>query len=184
MKEFNIKVKTSEEDVANAIVNDLSRYECNYQIGKDDKMPEYNFNYQSIPYTKLFETRNRTPDQYKKDITYFNYIGNVLTAYGLSSKHKGYKYCVECIRLMNIYGLDSYSMVKDVYPVVSSWYEVSPSSIEHNIRNAINNSWKRCNEENALNKENNCINMFKRKPTNIVFLKHIAKVTNYLIYDA
>lgn len=181
MKELILKVSTRDENIAGEIMKELAKYDCNYNIVKEESSNKYTYMYQNLPYTRLGDITNRTNEQYRKDMNYYNSVGNILLSYGIKSNHKGFKYAIECIRLMNTYGIDNYSMTEDVYPVVSKWYNVTATSVEHNIRNAINNSWQNYSEDTSHYCD---MKVFSRRPTNRKFLKHIAKITSYLIAES
>ena len=181
MKELILRVSVKNEEIAGAIMNDLANYDCNYNIVKEESSNKYTYMYQNLPYTRLGDISNRTNEQYRKDMHYYNSVGNILLSYGIKSNHIGFKYAIECIRLMNTYGIDNYSMTEDVYPVVSKWYNVTATSVEHGIRNAINNSWEKLNDDSSYYSD---MKVFTRKPTNRKFLKHIAKISSYLIAES
>ena len=178
MTEFVIRVSVKNEDDVSSLLNDINKYDCKYNIEKDDSKDKYNFMYKELPYGKLGEKYGRTKEEYQKDLKYYDAVSKLLESYGMDSNYKGFKYSVECIRLINAYGIESYTMDFDVYPLVSKWYNVTPQSIEHNIRNAINNSWR---DYESGKRPDSLISIFNRKPTNIKFLKHIAKTTNSFI---
>ena len=181
MKEFILRVSTRNEHIAGEIMNELEKFDCNYNIVKDDTSNKYSYMYQNLPYTRLGDISNRTNEQYRKDMNYYNSVGNILLSYGIKSNHIGFKYAIECIRLINTYGIDNYSMAEDIYPVISKWYNVTSTSVEHSIRNAINNSWDKHIEDSSYNSD---MKVFNKKPTNRKFLKHIAKISSYLIAES
>lgn len=177
-KEYYINVCTSNAETATVIADILSKYDCKYSLGQEDKQIDYDHKYKEFPYTKLGEKTGRTKDEFKKDLDYYNKVSKILKGFGLTPTHLGFKYSIECVRLMNNYGMESYTMDEDVYPLIAQWYQVTPSAVEHNIRNAINHAWDNAHEEElAIDSE---ITGFKKKPTNVKFLKHIARLTTYL----
>jgi len=182
MRAYTINISTHRPEIVPDIMVALSKYDCDIRIEQQEAKKKYPFSYADLSFLKLGEKKGRTPLQYKNEMKLFQHAGLVLNNFGISCKHKGYVYAVECIRLINTYGMDDYSMDSDVYPVVGEWYGVSPNSIEHNIRNAINIAWeKACDRDDFTS----CpIAHFSKKPSNIKFLKHVAKITNYSLCDA
>lgn len=181
MKTYNINIVLYNRDDLTEIINDLSKYECAIHIDKNNSGMNYAQEFTEHSYQKLGEGC-KSEVEYIADMDFYKNTSKILQEYGLSPKHKGFSYAIECIRLMNTYGMDVYTMDSDVYPVISKMYNVAPSSIEHNIRNAINISWVNLQKYNE--NDNNKINQFKKKPTNIKFLKHIAELTKYASIDA
>lgn len=176
MKEYYLTVKAKDQNVIYDIMQDLSSYNCDMHLDKTDASKMYVFDFNETSYMKLGERIGRTSSEYKKDMQYFNFVSNILDAYGILSTHKGFRYAIECVRLMNTYGLENYTMENDVYPIVSRWYDTSPNSIEHNIRNAITNAWER-NVSSENPEEKNEMVFFRTKPSNVKFLKHISRLT-------
>lgn len=182
MKEIWIRVKAEKENIISDILTDLSRYECDFHLDKHDRYMRYPFAYNEISYTRLGEKAGRSPEEYRKDMLFYGHASNALSSYGLSPRHKGFKYAIECIRLIIIYGIDDFTMSKDVYPMISKWYNVSENSIEHDVRNAIGQAWLESQNTDIEHKSNMAI--FAKRPSNTRFLKHLAKITNYSLCDA
>jgi len=182
MKSYSINISTRKADIVPDIMVALAKYDCDIKIEKQSSPREYPFTYADLSLLKLGEKKGRSPEQYKSEMKLFKHAGLVLNNFGISSKHKGFVYAVECIRLINTYGMDDFKMDSDVYPIVGEWYGVTPNSVEHNIRNAINIAWDKAMSRGDFEKAP--ISFFQKKPTNIKFLKHVAKVTNYSLYDA
>ena len=175
-------MSADDEKIIPEIIKDLSKYDCDYVVDKHDELnAKYTYVYDEVPLMKLGERNGKSVKEYKNDMSFYNSAGKALISYGISPDHKGFRYAIESIRLLLVYGNDEYRMDHDVYPVISEWYNVSPGSVEHNIRNSIGNAWKR----NFYNTEvKNNMSIFAEKPSNIKFLRHLAKITNYNLYDA
>lgn len=182
MKEFTLSVSTKKKDTMLEIIKDISQYDCEIKISKEEEELPYSFNFSETAYHKLGEKRGRTVDEYKRDLDLYNYLSKVLKEYGISEKHKGFRFAIECIRLIHMYGVEKYTLDADVYPIVSKWYDVTQSCIEHNIRNAISTSWNH-NKDKKID-EKNKMSSFDEKPTNLKFLRHVADRTNYAIINA
>ena len=180
MKTYNINIVLSNSNDLTEIINDLSKYECAIHIDKNISSNNYTQGFSEYSYQKLGEGC-KSENEYMADMDFYKNTSKLLQEYGLSPKHKGFSYAIECIRLMNTYGMDIYTMDSDVYPVISKLYNVAPSSIEHNIRNAINNSWN--NHRESTENDDNKIKEFNKKPTNIKFLKHISELIKYSSID-
>ena len=181
MKEIELKVTTPNDEIAGDIMKMLATFNCNYSIVKDDKSRNYSYLINDIPYSRLCDIKGKTNKQYRKDMDTYKSVGNILLSFGIKSSQLGFKYIIESIRLINIYGMNNYSLSEDVYPVISKWYNVSPTSIEHNIRNSINSSWDRYVEDSQQRCGMSC---FLRRPTNLKFLDHIARISSYLVAES
>ncbi len=181
MKEIVLKVSVKNEDIAGDIMKCLGEYDCEYSIWKEDVSNSYSFMINDIPYTRLGDVKSRTNKEYRKDMELYKNVSKILSSFGIKSTQLGFKYIIESIRLINIYGLYNYSLSEDVYPVISKWYNVSTSSVEHNIRNSIESSWKRYTEDSH---QKSGMSFFLRKPTNLKFLDHIAKISTYLVAES
>ena len=181
MKEIVLKVSTRSEEIAANIMKCLAEYDCKYNIVKDDVSKNYTYLINDIPYTRLGDINTRTNSQYKKDMKFYKNVGNILLSFGIKSTQLGFKYIIESIRLINIYGFNNFSLTEDVYPVISRWYDVSSSSVEHNIRNSIDSSWNRYIKDIHAKTGMSC---FLTRPTNMKFLDHIAKISSYLVADS
>lgn len=181
MKELVLKVTTKSEDVASEIMKDLRKYNCDYNLVKENvrKKGLYEFSYKTP--IKLSEKDRVSKKEDKDNMNYYKSVGNLLLLYGIPSHQLGFKYLIECVRLMNSFGLDNYSLQTDIYPLVAEWYDASPASIEHNIRNSINYAWNLFVKGDVIN---NNMRYFKIKPTNLKFLKHIAKITSTHIAES
>lgn len=178
MKEIELKVVANSEEVASRIMKDLAKYNCNYSLVKEEMSMKYTQLYDKLPFSRLGDVTIRSNSEYKKDMKYYEGVGKILSSYGLLPTQKGYKYSIECIRLINLYGLDNFSMKDDVYPVISNWYKVSQTSVEHNIRNAIYWAWSKWEENIDLSSN---MKHFKSRPSNVKFLKHIAKISSNIV---
>ena len=181
MKEIVLKVSAKNEEIAGDIMKCLANYDCQYNIVKEDVSKNYTYMIKDIPYTRLGDVNTRTNRQYRKDMDFYKSVGNILLSFGIKSTQLGFKYIIESIRLINIYGLNNYSLSEDVYPVISKWYDVSSSSVEHNIRNSIDSSWSRYVQGEQIKCGMSC---FLKRPTNLKFLDHIAKISAYLVADS
>lgn len=181
MKEIELKVTTPNDEIAGDIMKMLATFNCNYSIVKDDKSRNYSYLINDIPYSRLCDIKGKSNKQYRRDMDTYKSVGNILLSFGISSSKLGFNYIIECIRLINIYGLYNFKLSEDVYPVISKWYDVSSSSIEHSIRNAIEAAWDRYIEERPISSG---MNYFLKRPTNRIFLNHIARISSYLVADS
>ena len=179
MKEYYLTIKSRDLKIVNEIMNELSLYDCEMHLDKRNCDTMYNFSFNESSGHRLAESVGRTKYDTSRDMNFYNFVANILEGFGLSREHKGFKYAIECVRLINTYGLGNYTMEKDIYPVVSSWYNTNIRSVEHNIRNAIDFSWKKHEQSNSNSDSE--IKMFKSKPSNVKFLNHISKLT-FLAY--
>lgn len=182
MKEYSINVVTKDDEVVSGIMRALSAFDCDIHVDKTDRAKRYPSKYDSISFSRLGEKDGRKPSDYKKDMVFFKHASAALESYGLSSKHKGFRYAIECIRLIIVYGTDTYSLNKDVYPIVADWYMVTPACVEHNVRNAIICAWDRTRD--CAQEYQSKMAIFASRPTNYKFLDHLAKITDYSLMDA
>lgn len=179
MKEYCLTIKSKDLKIVNEIMNELSLYDCEMHLDKRETDRLYNFTFNEMSGHRLAESVGRTRLDASRDMSFYNFVANILEGFGLNKDHKGFKYAIECVRLINTYGLGNYTMEKDIYPAVSSWYNTNVRSVEHNIRNAIDFSWKKYLEnEDFIDSE---IKTFSSKPSNVKFLNHISKLT-FLAY--
>lgn len=179
MKEYYLNIKVDDVETINNIMHDLSYYNCDIHMDKKDPSKIYTFEFNHNSYNRLGERKGRTTEEFKNDMNYFNYVSKILEAFGISYTQKGFRYIVECVRLMNTFGLENYTMEKDVYPIVSKWYGTNVSSIEHNIRNAISCAWDK--NKDVTDSEKSQMRFFEKRPSNVKFLKHICRLT-FLAY--
>lgn len=179
MKEYYLTIKSNEISVVNKIIKSISSYDCEIHLDNKDSEKSYDFRYNELSNHKLCESVGRSDLDTSRDMNFYNFVSKILEEYGLSKEHKGFKYAIECIRLINTYGLGNYTMEKDIYPAVSSWYNTSICSVEHNIRNAISFSWD--NYVNSESENESEMKNFARKPSNSRFLGHISRLT-FLAY--
>lgn len=68
-------------------------------------------------------------------------ISNMLLSLGLSSKHRGYAYLCDAIRLCA--ENQFLSATKELYPAVAQLHGVTPAQVERSIRTAINSAYRR-----------------------------------------
>lgn len=181
MKELVLKVTTKNEDVAAKIIKDLKKYNCDYKLVKEDKPNNGFYTYSNYLPSRLSEKDNVSKKEYNSNMKYYRSVGNILLLYGIPSHQLGFKYLIECVRLMNSYGIDNYSLGNDIYPLVAEWYNTSSTSVEHNIRNSINYAWSMFQRGDVIN---NDMKYFKIKPTNLKFLRHIVKITSLNIAES
>ena len=181
MKELVLKIKTKDDSTACNIMYDLSKYDCDYNLVKEDKNASYSPMYKDLPYARLGDNIYRTNIQYRKDMEYYRSLTDVLMEFGLPNNQIGFKYIIESVRLINTYGMEGFSLNKDIYPIIAKWYLVSTNSVEHNIRNCINCGW--FNYQNNPHLHND-MEIFDKKPTNMKFLKYVAKISAYVIAEA
>lgn len=183
MDTYSLTIRTLDNDMMMKMVSELAKYECNISIEKNAENKHYTFNYEETSYQRLGEKKGRTLEEFKEDQKFFDYISSVLKSYGLNDKYRGFRYIIECIRIMHIYADDVYSLGLDIYPIVSNWYKVSQSSVEHDIRNTISESWKNYQFEidNGI-KPSTKMTEFDKKPTNLKFLRHVSNITHSKIY--
>ena len=182
MKNLNISLMPTSEDQAEEIIRLLSKFDCEITINRSDVPQKYVFGCNDVSFSKLGERVGRTPEEYQRDMDYFDTISEILNKFGLSPNHKGFRYAIEGIRLITTYGLDDFNMNNDIYPIIAKWYGVSETSVEHNIRNSISAAWDRM--ITSPEKYRSSISVFMNKPTNVKFLKYIARMTNYSFNDA
>lgn len=177
MGELVFLVSAKNYDIANQLLNDLSNYDCKYQL-IDSESSGYEYN--DIFSSKVNDITDINKHKYKADVKQSNRIGNILSSYGLSSTNLGFTYAIDAIKLMNAYGINNYSMTADIYPGVADLHKVTSMSVEHNIRNSIYKAWT--SFENG-DLDNAGISLFKRRPSNKKFLEHIAKKSNYIMAE-
>lgn len=180
MKELVLRVTAKNEDVAVKIMKDLKKYNCDYNLVKENVNKGFYGTKYNIPIS-LNEKDNVTKKEKNQNIEYYRSVGKILLLYGIPSHQLGFKYLIECVRLMNSFGIDNYSLQNDIYPLVAEWYNVSNTSIEHNIRNSINYAWDMFQKGDVVS---NDMKYFRIRPTNLKFLRHIAKITSLNIADA
>ena len=177
MSELVFLVKAENYDTANKLLQDLSKFNCKYQL-IDDVGEGYLFEEKMV--SKVSDITEKRKHFNKAELKQHNRIGNILSSYGLSSTNLGYSYAIDAIKLINAYGINNYSMMSDIYPGVADIYNVTPMSVEHNIRNSIYKAWNAF--QDGYN-DNTGIAQFRKRPTNKKFLEHIAKKSNYVIAD-
>ena len=184
MKEYYLSIKTKDIDTINNIMSDLSIYDCDMHLDKieNKNFANYTYKQREVAGHKIGEKVGKTLSEYKNDLNFYNCVGAILDSFGINKEHKGYRYSVECVRLMNTYGSGNFTMKKDIYPTVSQWYNTIPSTIEHNIRNAIDSSWKENSELPSFRQ--NEMKTFAKKPSNMKFLSHICRLTFMIYIDA
>lgn len=92
---------------------------------------------------------------------------------GVPRKLSGYRYLITGVLL---YEKEPFQLVtKDVYPVIAKKYQTTPSGVERSMRNAIEATCARCNNENMYKLFGNTILTERRKPTNAEFLAICAE---------
>lgn len=181
MKELVLRVTTKSEDVIGQIIKDLRKYNCDYNLVKESVRKNGYYEIKDYMPTQLCDNDTVSNSESKTYMKYYRSVGKILLLYGIPSHQLGFKYIIECVRLMNSLGLDNYSLQNDVYPLIAEWYEVSATSVEHNIRNSINYAWNLFMNGDVVN---NDMKYFKMKPTNLKFLRHVAKITSINIADS
>lgn len=97
-------------------------------------------------------------------------VTNTLRTLGVPAHLKGYHYLRSAIMI----GLEDHSVIgqvtKILYPVIAEEYKTTASSVERNIRHAIEATWDRGNDDVLLSYFGNTVNAKSGKPTNSEFI--------------
>ena len=97
-------------------------------------------------------------------------IAMVVRQLGVTSRHKGYFYLIEAVKIKMEMDDHPTLITKDIYPFVARKFHTSESSIEHGIWLVSKNCWKNHREE--LEKMSDI--HLKESPTNTVLLDILA----------
>lgn len=101
---------------------------------------------------------------------------SLLTQIGIQPNLKGYQYLRTAIEMCMKDRSELDGITKRLYPKVAKQYYVDSSRVEHAIRHAISNAWKK--EDHLMREKLFGYSMgAKSKPTNAAF---IATITDYL----
>ena len=105
-------------------------------------------------------------------------IISILHELGIPSHIKGYQYIKEGIEM--IYHQPSFmtSITKNLYPELARRFRVSTTSVERNIRHAIELGWSRANWDYMEELFGYSIDTEKSKPTNSEFITTIVDKIN------
>ena len=89
----------------------------------------------------------------------------------------GYKYIKEAMFYMANDPEGCKPLSKVLYPLIAAEFRTTSNKVERDIRNAIENAWKKIGnlDENII-KENNMLKMFEKKPTNSQFISALTNL--------
>lgn len=163
-----IDLINKENNVIALLLNELKK--LNKHISTNTKMSEliknngiflYGFN----PASKV------EPDAYKKYVSFINAITHILEEFDINKRNTGYAYIVDSVMLIIDQNRMDLSMLNDIYPYIKIKYRLnSISSVEHNIRNAINSAYNRCMNGKITSRMID----YLHKPTNKDFIFTVA----------
>ena len=175
MDEYTIRVSVPDKITAAKVIKSISGYDCQFTMEKNDETEKYPLSNIDAVYSRLSEPNALVLPANVDEVQFYRNVTGIIERFGISPKHKGFMYSIECVKLIMAYGMKDYKMDIDIYPVVSEIYDVSANSVEHNIRNAITQAWCNYNSKDA----HTDMGVFTKRPTNIRFLKYIASITTY-----
>ena len=101
-------------------------------------------------------------------------ITKTLHELGIPSHVKGYQYIKEGIFLIYNYPEMTKDITKELYPMIAHKYDSKATSVERDIRHAIEISWNRGDWELMESIFGNSIDLDRAKPTNSEFIITIA----------
>lgn len=82
-----------------------------------------------------------TPTLYKNKL--HNYISEILSTFCITPNYNGYMYIREAIKMAALEPINSRGFSTRIYPRIAKEFNVSPASIERNIRTVISKGWER-----------------------------------------
>ncbi|MDP3045558.1 MAG: sporulation transcription factor Spo0A, partial [Bacillota bacterium] len=101
-------------------------------------------------------------------------VTNIIHEMGVPAHIKGYHYLREAILMVieeiNLLG----AVTKELYPMIATKFQTTPSRVERAIRHAIELAWDRGNVEMMNKFFGYTINLERGKPTNSEFIAMIA----------
>ncbi|MBR4733952.1 MAG: sporulation initiation factor Spo0A C-terminal domain-containing protein [Lachnospiraceae bacterium] len=102
------------------------------------------------------------------------YITNIMLEMGIPAHLKGYHYLRDAILLSGKDVEVVTSVTKLLYPTVARRYKTTGQKVERAIRNAIEVSWSRGNDETFVNLFGYSSSNGKTRPTNSEYIARIA----------
>lgn len=127
-----------------------------------------------LEFIRIFE-RETEKDNELVDILE-SQIASGIRALGVPAHLKGYYYLRDAIRIYALSGSPvELSITNDIYPTVAKIYNTRPPLVEHAIRNAIEISWTRGNQNAIREYFGYTANDYKGKPSNLEFVATMAQ---------
>lgn len=124
---------------------------------------------------KKIET-SQSKNSYEKNI--YNQISEILKNLCVTPNYNGYTYLREAIKISLNEPINSRVLSTHIYPLVAEKFKVTTSSVERNIRTAINKSWERAADE-IKSELFGLFSVNKQwKPTNSEYILIIADMLN------
>lgn len=103
-------------------------------------------------------------------------IASGIRALGVPAHLKGYYYLRDAIRIYAMSGSPvDLSITNDIYPTVAKIYNTRPPLVEHAMRNAIEISWTRGNQNAIREYFGYTAGDYKGKPSNLEFVATMAQ---------
>ncbi|HHW95204.1 MAG TPA: hypothetical protein GX736_04690 [Mogibacterium sp.] len=119
----------------------------------------------------FFDTSSEKKEIQKRNLMFLSTARNLLNEYGIRESNKGYVYIIDAVRVILQLGTLDIRLNTDIYPIVACDFGISRGSvIEHAIRNAIAAAYR----DYERKKDSNLMKHFHKRPSNKVFLFHIA----------
>ena len=153
-----------DKTVVTSLLNELSM--LNSHIGENRHMFDL-FRHNGLFLFGFNLSPKIDPEAFKWYVSISITISHVLDEFDIKRKYNGYSFITDSIMLIiDLRRLDIV-LGDDIYPHIRKKYKLSNKSlVEHNIRNAINTSYKRYKEGISASR----MSMFSKKPTNKEFL--------------
>lgn len=157
-------VKTNEDELGERLRVLLER--SSYIVNEEIYVKAYSRD--SIDNGKGGRGRFETSEYYQFEKDFTDTVSDILSRSGISHKHKGFRYIVECCSLIGLYSIFDYMITKDVYPEVARNFNTSTACVEHAIRTCINAGWDTRSMVPLI--DATLWNRFRYKPTNKDFI--------------
>ncbi len=139
-------------------------------FGKDLRKGNYFFAFNPAKSTDI--------ETYKKNIRLMNAIDELLDENCINIKSRGYTYIRDAICIITDMRSTDICMTTDIYPNIAEKHGIeNKSQVEHNIRNALNSAYRRC--QNLCPERDCLINSPQEKPTSKRFLLKAAKEISF-----
>ncbi len=109
------------------------------------------------------------------EATINNYLLESLKPLSVNKSHKGYKYLKDIVKFLCINDGVHFKLTKLIYPAIAARNNVSPCSVERDVRTVVHHIWKFSKKENLYDYFGDYNN--KKAPTNLQLISALVEKT-------
>ncbi|MGN1114777.1 MAG: sporulation initiation factor Spo0A C-terminal domain-containing protein [Oscillospiraceae bacterium] len=108
----------------------------------------------------------------------YNYISQLLNELCVTANYNGYLYLREAIKIVSAHPVSARGFSTKIYPHIADKFNVKTTSVERNIRTAINRSWDKAQKETKVNTFGVFAANDKWRPTNSEYILILADMVS------